>query len=209
MRRWPTSLPEYKWPANLLSPRMAPLRWALAGAFHLAYAVGLILSLFQRGHEHVLVIRTDGLGDALLFEPALESIARSMSPRQVHLWAPKLTCELLAHCPTIRRLFCIPRGFKNGNLTYFRSITWRALIGLELGRSKFDKVIYPVESPEPLGNWLFACARANERWLNYGDTNNQFDWQQARTHERATRVVETRPGHAHELLRNEYLAQQW
>jgi ADP-heptose:LPS heptosyltransferase len=208
-RLWPMSLPEYKWPQNLLTPKMIVLRGLLAGVFHLAYAIGLLISLFQRGRDRVLVIRTDGLGDALLFEPALESLARILSPREIHLWAPKLTCELLAHCPTIRRLMVIPRGFKNGNLTYFRSVVWRARIGFELGRCKFDKVIYPVESPEPLGNWLFASARATERWLNYGDTNNQFDWQQARTHEAATRVIETRPGNAHELQRNEYLAEQW
>ena len=209
MRHWPTSLPDYKWPAHYVSAGMAPLRWLLAAAFHIAYGLGLMAALPQRRRPRVLVIRTDGLGDGLLFEPALESLARALSPREIHLWAPQLTCELLAHCPTVRRMFAIPRGFKSGNLAYFKSFRWRMRIGFELGRWRFDKVIYPVESPEPLGNWLFASARAEHTWLNYADTVNQFDWQRAATHERATRVIECRPGSAHELLRNEYLASQW
>jgi ADP-heptose:LPS heptosyltransferase len=189
---------------------MMPLRCILAGVFHLSYALGLLLSLAPLGRRvRVLVIRTDGLGDGLLFEPALENLARVLSPRVIHLWAPQLTRDLFRHCPTIARTMVIPRGFKTGNLNYFMSPLWRARLGFALGRWTFDKVIYPVESPEPLGNWLFASARAAERWLNSGDTANQFDWQQARTQEIATKVVETRPGNAHELVRNEYLAEQW
>jgi len=208
---WPRSEPDYRWPARLVSPGMAPLRWLLAAVFHVSHAVGRLASLIlpARHQQRVLVIRTDGLGDALLFEPALESLARTVSPRVVHLWAPRLTCELLARCPTVTRLMVIPRGFKQGNLLYFKSLYWRMKLGFQLGRWTFERVIYPVESPEPLGNWLFASARATQRWLNYGDTINQFEHQRQRMHEIATRIIENRPGNAHELLRNEYLAAQW
>jgi ADP-heptose:LPS heptosyltransferase len=188
---------------------MAAVRFLLDLVFHLSYAAGLILSLLNRGRDRVLVIRTDGLGDSLLFEPALESLARAMSPRVIHLWAPSLSCELFKFNPAVRKLVVIPRGFKQGNLSYFASFKWRAKIGFHLGRWSFDKVIYPVESPEPLGNWLFASARAAQGWLNSGDTINQFDWQREQTHEVASMILEQRPGHAHELLRNEYLASQW
>jgi ADP-heptose:LPS heptosyltransferase len=209
MRLWPTSAPDYKWPPHFLSVGMAAVRFLLELAFHISYAAGLVLSVFSRRRERVLIIRTDGLGDALLFEPALESLARAMSPRVIHLWAPALTCELLRYHPSVRRLVVIPRGFKQGNLNYFGSFKWRARMGFALGRWSFDKVIYPVESPEPLGNWLFASVRAAQGWINYGDTINQFDWQRQHTHELASMVLENRPGNAHELLRNEYLATQW
>jgi ADP-heptose:LPS heptosyltransferase len=209
MKRWPKSLPDYRWPPHLMSVWVMPLRWILASIFHVSYALGLLASLMPGGRVRVLVIRTDGLGDGLLFEPALENLARVLSPRVIHLWGPKLTRDLFRHCPTIARMMVIPRGFKSGNLRYFLSPILRARLGFALGRWTFDKVIYPVESPEPLGNWLFASARAVERWLNSGDTANQFDWQQARIHEVATKIIETRPGNAHELLRNEYLTEQW
>src|SRR5690349_24344509 len=112
MRRWPKPMPDYRWPPHFLSPGMAAVRWLLDGAFHLSYLLGLIVSIVHRGRERILVIRTDGLGDGILFEPALESIARYMSPRVIHLWAPKLTCDLFRYNPAIRRLCTIPRGFK-------------------------------------------------------------------------------------------------
>ena len=215
MRHWPTSLPEYRWPARYGSSVMAPLRWTMAAVFHVAYALGILYRIvadrFARlGPERpTLVIRTDGIGDALLFEPALECLARHVSPSEVHLWAPRATCQLFAECPSITRRVSVPRGGKHGNLTYFTSVIWRAKLGFELGRWIFEKVVHPSDSPEPLGNWLFASARAYNRWMNFGDTRNQFDWQQARTVGRATRVFERRPGNAHELLRNEYVADQW
>jgi ADP-heptose:LPS heptosyltransferase len=188
---------------------MMAARGLLALVFYTAFIAGRVVGLLWRTRDTVLIIRTDGLGDALLFEPALENLGITLSPLKIHLWAPTLTCHLFAHCPTIARIVKIPRGYRDGNLAYFRSPLWRMKLGFEMGRCKFEKVIYPVESPEPLGNWLFANVRAVERWVNYGDTVNQYDWQRDKTHARASRVIENRPGNAHELHRNEYLVEQW
>jgi ADP-heptose:LPS heptosyltransferase len=178
-------------------------------AFHAGYALGLMFSLFRRGNSPVLVIRTDGIGDALLFEPALETLAQTMSPRPIHLWAPKTTLDVMSAVPVIDRRFVIPRGFRPGNLHYFRSPLWRIRMGFRMGMCVYHKVVYPADSPEPLGNWLFASVRAVERWINYGDTDNQFEWQRQRAQEKASFIIEKRPGSAHELLRNAYLATQW
>lgn len=214
MNNWPKSTPDYLWPDHYASNGMVALRWCLAAVFHVAYAVGRAVgAIIQRyqGYEvsPTMLIRTDGVGDALLFEPAMESLAKSISPSELHLWAPRATCELFEECATITRRVVTPRGGKDGNLDYFRSAIWRARIGFELGRWSFEKVIYPVQSPEPFGNWLFVSARATERWINTGDTNNQFESQQEKTQDHATRLLEARPGSAHELTRNEYLSDQW
>jgi ADP-heptose:LPS heptosyltransferase len=82
-------------------------------------------------------------------------------------------------------------------------------MGFRMGMCVYDKVVYPADSPEPLGNWLFSSVRAVERWINYGDTENQFEWQRQRAQQKASFVIEKRPGSAHELLRNTYLASQW
>lgn len=214
MKHWPKSVPDYQWPAHYFSKWMAPVRWITSAVFHACYALGSLIrqiNLKWYGFEvpPTLVIRTDGIGDALLFEPALESLARTVSPSEVQLWAPLGVCQLFKECPSITRRLVIPRGCKPGNLRYFTSVYWHAKVGFELGRWTFQRVIYPVESPEPLGNWLFTSARASERWVNWGDLHNQFDWQQQRTHEAATLVIENRPGDAHESVRNEYLTDQW
>jgi ADP-heptose:LPS heptosyltransferase len=215
MKHWPTSVPDYKWPDHYASNGMAPLRWGLSAVFHVAHAIGRAVGFVaQRLGDYevapTMLIRTDGVGDALLFEPAMESLAKTISPSELHLWAPRGTCQLFEECATITRRVVTPRGGKDGNLEYFKSIVWRARLGFELGRWTFEKVVYPVQSGEPLGNWLFVSARATERWINTGDLNNQFDWQQERTHDHATRFLEARPGsNAHELQRNEYLTDQW
>ena len=208
-RHWPTSKPEYAWPPRLRGSGYAAARVAGAVVFHLYYVLGLICSLLARGRPAALVIRTDGIGDAILFEPALEALARSLSPSELHLWAPAGTCDVLAACPVIRKRVVIPRGFKEGNLLVLRSLRWRGRLGFMLGRRTYEVAVYPAESPEPLGNWLLLSARTRIRWVNYGDTINQFDWQRAATHARVTRVLSQRPGAAHELTRNAYLASQW
>src|SRR5450432_275353 len=114
MVNWPKSLPDYKWPDRYTSTGMAAVRTAMAGIFYIGYAIGLLMHWLRPTENTVLVLRTDGMGDGLLFEPALESIARAVSPHVVHLWAPKLTCQLLAPCPSANRIMQIPRGFKDG-----------------------------------------------------------------------------------------------
>ncbi len=216
MKYFPKSVSDYEFPAHLRSSWIAPLRWSLSGVFYVGFALGsavrLIAETFNIPRQEcrpTMVLRTDGIGDALLFEPALESLARTVSPSEVHLWAPKATCDLFIECPTITKRIVVPRGFKSGNLQTFFSLLWRARLGYAMARHSYEKAVYPVESPEPLGNWIFESVRAAERWVNWGDLQNQFDWQRARTHEAATMVIEQRPGSAHELQRNEYLADQW
>lgn len=209
LKNWPGSLPDYKWPGKYLSVGYLAGRWLLAAAFHVAYVIGLITSLVRRGRPAALVIRTDGIGDAILFEPALEALARNLSPHEIHLWAPEPVCQLMRACPVIRKRVAIPRGFKDGNLLVFRSFRWRTRLAYLFGRHRFEIVIYPAESPEPLGNWIFSSVRAGIRWINFGDTLHQFEQQRHRTHVRATRVLSTRPGAAHELVRNAYLSSQW
>ncbi|MBV8780778.1 MAG: hypothetical protein JO353_05210, partial [Phycisphaerae bacterium] len=118
---WPKSAPDYQWPQKYASRWAAPFRWMLAGCFHSGYAIGFAASKVRRAIPPVLVIRTDGIGDAVLFEPALETLAQAMSPHSIHFWAPTPTLEAFAAVPVIDRRFAIPRGFKGGNLAYFKS----------------------------------------------------------------------------------------
>jgi ADP-heptose:LPS heptosyltransferase len=238
-RQWPSSVSDYVFPHWWsASPRLAPLRWALAAIFHTSYALGMAsrevwtrlrqLVLIARNLPNrqfdrslltldeadapppaVLVIRTDGIANGILFEPALETLAQSLSPAELHLWAPRQSCEVLRACPALHRRLSLPPGNKHGNSTLFWSPIWRARLGWRLGFHVFNKVIHPADSPEPLGNWLSDSARATERWINAGDTQNQFEWQREKSHARATMLLESRPGNGHELQRNAYLANQW
>jgi ADP-heptose:LPS heptosyltransferase len=204
------SLPNYKWPEPLTGWAAAPRRWAGAIAFHAAYWIGRATDwIADAPRPGVLVIRTDGLGDAVLFEPALRSLAERFAEHELHLWAPAPVCDLYRSAPYVAHLTAIPRGCKPGNLEYHASPTWRARVGYAIGRHRFDIAVYPAESAEPLGNWLLASVRAEERWIVDGDTENQFQWQKARAVMAATGILSRRPGGGHELERNAHLATQW
>jgi ADP-heptose:LPS heptosyltransferase len=206
---WPRSLPDYKWPAALTQGVLGRLRtWIGASLFHVAHAAGRMVRLLRPHPAAALLVRTDGIGDALLFEPALHSLARHLSPRQLHLWGPPHICQLLRACPSVHSHRELPGGFKVGNLTYFSSLYWRAVMGYRLGRWKFDVVVYPSNSPEPFANWVLSSARARERWYNPGDASNQFDWQRSATAARATRLLPHLSA-GHELVRNARIAAEW
>ncbi len=207
-------LPNYKWPARFGAWWFAPVRWTGAAAFVLGRLLGRAGAALEAraaagSAGRILVIRTDGLGDAVLFEPALRSLASRYPRHALHLWAPAAACELFRAAPYVRRLLPIPRGCKAGNLLLFTSPRWRFALGYAIGRWQFDLAVYAVESPEPLGNWLLAAARATEKLAVDGDLENQFDWQAKRARAAATRVLTRRPGGGHELLRNAHFAAAW
>jgi ADP-heptose:LPS heptosyltransferase len=205
---WPKSVPDYRWPAALLLPMAAPRRFFLNALFHISHALGRLIAFIRPTPAAVLIIRTDGLGDALLAEPMIASLSRQFLHQKLCLWAPAATCQLLQKYPFIAQRMTIPRGFKDGNIRVFRSPRWRAVVGYRLGRWKFDAAVYLVESPEPLGNWLLASVQTKTRWYNPGDTENQFAAQQAQTLAVATKVISPRLA-GHELARNAAMASQW
>lgn len=209
MRPWPRSIPDYQWPENFVSPLTLPIRLLFAAVFHLAHTIGRLVRRISPRPSQICVIRTDGIGDALLFEPALRSLANRFPNKSIDLWAPAAVCELFGAYGGISRRTVNLRGAKAGNLAYFHSVRWRARLGYLLGRSVFDLAIYPAHSPEPMGNWLLASISAREKWLTLGDTENQFNWQRERAARSVTRVLEPRPADGHELDRNVHLAAQW
>jgi ADP-heptose:LPS heptosyltransferase len=201
-------LPDYRWPVEWLGRGYAPWRWLAAGVFHAARAVGRVVGVLTSRRAALAIVRTDGVGDAILFEPSIDSLARLFDRRPVHLWAPPASCDLLRGHPSVARFIQVPRGFKQGNQTLFWSLPWRARMGYRLGRWRYDVVLYPVEDPEPLGNWLAGGIVARQRWLTDGSTLNQFDWQRDATLRRTSSVLRI-AGDGHELARNAHLATQW
>lgn len=203
-------VPDYRWPDSFGGVGHRVSHALLCGLYFLARRFGRAVRFVRRSNaQALLVIRTDGLGDAVLFEPALRSLAERFPKHQIHLWAPQPVCELYRAAPYISKLKPIPRGCKAGNLAFFRSPVLRAYTGYLLGRWAFDIAIYPAESAEPLGNFLVRVIDANQRWIVDADTENQFPWQKALAEAGASRILSTRFDGGHELDRNAHLANQW
>lgn len=203
-------VPDYQWPATFGRWRALPRRALLNAMFSVSRAAGRIVELVKGSKsKSLLVIRTDGLGDAVLFEPAFRSLAVKYPEHRIHLWAPAPVCELYRAASFVSKLKPIMRGCKSGNLAFFRSPLVRAHIGYLLGRWSFDIAMYPAESAEPLGNFLIRSVRARERLIVDSDTENQFDWQKDLAVTGATRILSKRLKGGHELMRNAHLARQW
>ena len=209
MLGWPRSIPDYQWPDRPFTAWRSVRVAVLALMFHAARIAGRVVAAICPNPRAMLVLRTDGIGDAVLFEPALRTLADRFGDHQLHLWAPAGTCELFGQHPSVTRTLAVPRGGKAGNLEYFASARWRAVMGWRLGRYTFAVAAYAVESPEPLGDWLLSSVRARQRWYSPGDTENQFAWQRDGTSSLASRLLAARPQGGHELLRNAHLADQW
>lgn len=201
------SFPNYRWPEAWMSRVYAPYRYLAAGVFHSARWLGRIASLINRPRQAIAIIRTDGAGDAILFEPFLRALRRRFDEWEIDLWAPAGARALFRIDPSLANVFEVPRGYKDGNARVFWSLIWRARLGYRLGRQKYDLAILPADDPEPLATWLLAWIRADERWLNAGSTLNQFDWQREWSHAFATRLLEPRKG-GHEFQRAAKLAEQ-
>jgi ADP-heptose:LPS heptosyltransferase len=208
MSWWPKSIPDYKWPREALSEGSLR-RGVLTILFHAAHLAGRVARLMHRDRPAILAIRTDGIGDAVLAEPMLRSFGRRFADHELHLWAPAATCQLLRAAPYIDRRMETPRGYREGNMQVFSSAAWRARLGYRLGRHKFTAAAYLSHSPEPLGNWLFASARAARRWYSPGDTENQFQTQRDAAVKRSTLAVTSRGPRPHDLSRNAELARYW
>lgn len=207
---WPKARPDYVWPASCRKPA-ARLR-AIAGdvAFHVAHAAGRVAAKLRPTPPSVCVIRTDGMGDAVLAEPAIRGLAQRFPGHDVHLWAPEATRTLFRAHPDLAKRRAVPRGYKAGNVSVLTSPRLRARLGYRLGRHRFDVAVYPAQSAEPLGHWLLASCRAAERWTHAGDLTNQHPCQRAKAQAAATRVL--RPIHAadaDEVARNAAVARCW
>src|SRR5689334_1030779 len=96
MSPWPASAPDYQWPKSFGSPLGQLIRLPFAAIFHLAHTIGRLVRWASPQKNQICVIRTDGIGDALLFEPALRSLANHYPDKSIHLWAPSAACELFA-----------------------------------------------------------------------------------------------------------------
>lgn len=200
--------PDYLWPDAFMGWMTAPLRWVARATFYAGWIAGRIAWRMMIPKKAIAVVRPDGLGDAILFEPALRSLAQRFNEHEIHLFATPVVCDLYRNCGYVHESFPTPRGGKEGNLAYFKSLRWRWRMGYAMARHAYDIAIYPVQSADPMGNWIVSNLRAGERWIVDGDTQNQFDWQKQRTTERATRVLEAMDD-GHELVRNAQLARQW
>jgi len=118
------------------------------------------------GSNSVLLVRTDGIGDFVLFSPALRHIKRLFKSYRISMIVNDATADLACTCPYIDELIlCDMARYKWGFPYRYRTI-------LKLQTGNFDMAIYPVCSQEPLAQELTYCSGATQTVVVDGDLNN-------------------------------------
>jgi len=135
--------------------------------------------------KSVLILRPDGIGDAVLFSGALAHLRRRWPVARIEMVTSSVTHELFALCPHLDRLWTW-EAFRRGRLDWlvhargnvrFGSL-YRTLRDLAarvegpFGR-RYDLLLNPVRAVTPKIHDLVRRVRAAEKFGIAGDTLNQ------------------------------------
>jgi ADP-heptose:LPS heptosyltransferase len=186
--------PDYHWP-NLQSLGMTALgaalrrtSAALAGAT--GYLLGRIIARlghrFETGRtpkasRRLLLLRTDGIGDLVLFTGAVHAFRRLLPDWHITLMVPPECGELTRCGLPVDRVIPGARGFRAGNIRFRYDPFFRFRLLLRVACADYDLAIYAAYAREPLGSFLLSAAPARRRVAHLGSTQNQFDHQRDRS----------------------------
>lgn len=128
------------------------------------------LAIAHRRHKNNIIIpklgiiRTDAIGDFVLFSPALKYIRQKYENFQIALILQDRIAELAENCPYIDIIIAF--NIKN----YRKNLFYKFSFLLKLFQEKFDICLYPVYSRERIGDEmvLWTCAPKKIGW----DTKN-------------------------------------
>jgi ADP-heptose:LPS heptosyltransferase len=114
----------------------------------------------------LLLVRTDGIGDFVLFTPALKHIRRIFDGYRISIIVNQVVADLARTCPYLDEVIaCDMTRYRWGFAYRLKTIR-----GLRTGN--FDTAIYPAFSQEPLAQELTYCSGAKETVVTDGDLNN-------------------------------------
>ncbi len=106
---------------------------------------------------NVLVVRTDAIGDHVLFSPSLRYIKEILKNYRVHLLTQSHVAELFKYCPYVDEVLTFDRDRAISDSSYLTKL-------LNMLRKKnFDIAIYPVYSREILGDILTLGSHARHK----------------------------------------------
>ena len=136
------------------------------------FALGSLCAYFDarsKGAENpksLLLIRTDAIGDFVLFTPILRHLRRIYGDYTISLVVNDRVWDLASACPYVNEV--IPCNVRQ----YTRNFFYRLRFIRDLRRKQFDVAIYPLFSRQPLGDEILHCSGAAKRIGVDGDLNN-------------------------------------
>jgi len=179
--------------------------WLATGAGAVGWALGRLIAWCRRQFatpvRNVLVLRTDAVGDLVLFQGAMRALRKLLPDARITLMVPRACGDLVRCGYSVDRCLFICRGAKEGALRLRYSPLERFGVMVRLMGDDYALAIYAAYSREPVGNFLLHQASAARRVAFRGNTQNQFAWQRDRSARQFDIVVESDPRRGHELAR--------
>lgn len=128
--------------------------------FALFLIMRVVARLSRRLGRRVLVVRSDGIGDCVLFGECLKRLVELFAPAEVDVALPQHCAALAATCPGVQRVIgWNPRRFR-------RNPFYRIALASSLARRGYCTVINPQFTHEQYGDHL-ACSLGVARTIGF------------------------------------------
>lgn len=150
----------------------------------------------------LLLVRTDQIGDFVLFTPGLRHIRQASPGHRITLVVNEQACDLALTCPYVDEV--IPCNVRR----YRRNLLYRIAFLRKLQRRGFAIAVHPVSARTPEGDEITCCSGAAERIGVLGDLNNISKPLQAKNNHDYTRLVPIEEGVSLEIERNRIFIEQ-
>ena len=178
----------------------------LSHARHLLFALVnqllLVLTRFlvcivRRSGDSVLVVRSVGIGDFVLFSECLPALSKCVAPSNLDICVPRGYGNLAETCPGVRRIIEWDVQKFRLNPFYRIALVWR------LARQGYGTVINAQVTHEHHGDWL-VCAICCPETVGFEvPEHSPLNVRMKRPY--YTRLIKLASGVRHELARNEDL----
>jgi ADP-heptose:LPS heptosyltransferase len=152
--------------------------------------------------ESILLIRTDAIGDYVLFTPALRYIRRSFPNSRIALVVNKNLVDLVSPCPFVDEV--IPLDVRR----YRRNFFYRLYFIRDLRQRAFHSVIHPTHSRTLESDEIAYCSGAAQKVGIYGDLSNISAHEREKNNAYYTRLLKTDETNMSEIERNRDFAAQ-
>lgn len=164
--------------------------------FPLAAALARGASQIADSHKEILIIRTDHIGDFVLFSPAFRVLKDEFPEHRIVFLGDKNITDLIKGIPGIDEF--IPLDVKKFQFDF----VYYLHIFKILRKRRFDQVIYPVYSRSFFGDELVRMSGADVRIGFMGDNSNETERQRLRANAFYTKLILSPDGRMNEIDRN-------
>jgi len=116
-----------------------------------------VVNIGLHKQKRLLIIRIDGIGDIVLFEPALKYIKTLYKSYEIVILVRSNYESLLSNHPKINKVISL------NYQKYKRNIFYKLFFLIKIANEKFEIILYPTYSRERIGDEIVLWSNASEK----------------------------------------------